>query len=40
VERSIRGAVAGDPDALRLGAGLPGLPAGTAQATMLVEKVR
>lgn len=40
VERSIRGAVAGNPDALRLGPSLPGLPAGAAQATMLVEKVR
>jgi hypothetical protein len=40
VERSIRGAVSGNPDALRLGPGLPGLPAGAAQATMLVEKVR
>ncbi len=40
VERSIRGAVAGDPDALRRGAGLTGLPDGAAQATMLLEKVR
>jgi len=39
VERSVRGAIARDPDALRRGPGLPGLPAGTAQATMLVQKV-
>ena len=39
VERSIRGAISGGPDALRRGPSLPGLPAGTAQATLLVEKV-
>ncbi len=39
VERSIRGAVAGEPDAVRRGPILRGLPAGAAQATMLVEKL-
>ena len=39
VERSVRGAVAGAADAVRRGPSLPGLPAGAAQATMLVEKV-
>ena len=39
VERSVRGAVSGGADALRRGPALPGLPAGTAQATLLVEKV-
>ena len=39
VERSIRTTLAGDGGALRRGARLPGLPAGAAQATMLVEKV-
>jgi hypothetical protein len=38
-ERSVRGAVVGVADALRLGPSLPGLPAGATQATMLVEKV-
>ena len=40
VEGSIRAAVSGDPDALRRGPGLTGLPGGAAQATMLLEKVR
>lgn len=39
VERSVRGALSGEADALRRGPDLPGLPAGTAQATLLVEKV-
>lgn len=39
VERSVRGAIPGGTDALRRGPVLPGLPAGTAQATLLVEKV-
>jgi len=39
VERAVRGAVSGGTDALRRGPALPGLPAGTAQATLLVEKV-
>jgi len=39
VERSVRGAASGGADALRRGPALPGLPAGTAQATLLVEKV-
>jgi anti-sigma factor RsiW len=39
VERSVRGAISGGADALRRGQSLPGLPAGTAQTTLLVEKV-
>ena len=39
VERSIRGAIADGPDAVRRGPSLRGLPAGAAQATMLVEKL-
>jgi hypothetical protein len=39
VEQSVRGAISGGADALRRGPTLPGLPAGTAQATLLVEKV-
>jgi hypothetical protein len=39
VERSVRTAMAGDGGALRRGGRLPGLPAGAAQATVLVEKV-
>jgi len=39
VERALRSTLAADDGALRRGASLPGLPAGAAQATMLVEKV-
>lgn len=39
VERSIRGAIAGEPGAVRLGPALRGLPSGSAQATLLVEKL-
>ena len=39
VERSLRTALAGDGAALRRGPALTGLPAGAAQATMLVEKI-
>jgi len=39
VERSIREAIAGEAGAVRRGPRLRGLPAGAAQATMLVEKL-